>query len=74
MIKPSNLALISSGLLIGVALILLFNEINKGTNIQGIMLINLVLFLSTAISLHGLLHMSAEIYYDYNPLTGKLFY
>jgi hypothetical protein len=74
MIKPSNLALIGSGLLIAVALILLFNEINKGTNIQGIVLINLVLFLSTAISLHGLLHMGAELYYDYNPLTGKLFY
>ena len=74
MIKPSNLALIGSGLLIVVALILLFNEINKGTNIQGIVLINLVLFLSTAISLHGLLHMGAEIYYNYNPLTGKILF
>lgn len=74
MIKPSNLALIASGLLIGVALVLLFMEMNKGTVVQGMLLINLVLFLSTAISLHGLLHMGAEVYYDYNPLIGKIFF
>ena len=74
MIKPSNLALMASGLLIGVALVLLFIEINKGTLIQGMMLINFILFLSTAISLHGLLHMGAEVYYNYNPLTGKILF
>ena len=74
MIKPSNLALIASGLLIGFALILLFIEINKGTVVQGMLLINLVLFLSTAISLHGLLHMGTEVYYNYNPLTGSMFF
>ena len=74
MIKPSNLALMASGLLIGVALVLLFIEINKGTLIQGMMLINFILFLSTAISLHGLLHMGAEYFYNYNPLTGKILF
>ena len=74
MIIPSHLALSASGLLIGVALVLLFMEMNKGTVVQGMLLINLVLFLSTAISLHGLLHMGAEVYYDYNPLIGKIFF
>ena len=74
MIKPSNIALVMSGLLIFIGLILLYNEINKGSSIYGLQLINLVLFLSTAISLHGLLHMGAEIFYKYNPLEGKFMY
>lgn len=74
MLKPSNLALIASGLLIAIGLILLIKELNKGNTITGTKLIDLVLFLSTAISLHGLLHMGAEIYYNYNPLEGKLYY
>lgn len=74
MLKPSNLALIASGLLIAIGLILLIKELNKGNTITRTKLIDLVLFLSTAISLHGLLHMGAEIYYNYNPLEGKLYY
>jgi len=74
MLKPSNLALIASGLLIGLGLFLLYRELNKGNSITGTKIIDLVLFLSTAISLHGLLHMGAEIHYNYNPLNGKFFY
>ena len=74
MIKPSNIALAISGLLIFLALILLSIEIKKGANISGIALVNLVLFLSTSISLHGMLHMGAEVFYKYNPLEGKLTY
>jgi len=74
MLKPSNLALIASGLLIVLGLFLLFRELNKGNSISNTKLMDLVLFLSTAISLHGLLHMGAEIHYNYNPLEGKFFY
>lgn len=74
MLKPSNLALIASGLLIGLGLFLLYKELNQGNSITGTKIIDLVLFLSTAISLHGLLHMGAEIHYNYNPLEGKFFY
>jgi len=74
MIKPSNIALAISGLLIFLALILLSIEIKKGANISGIVLVNLVLFLSTSISLHGMLHMGAEVFYKYNPLEGKFTY
>ena len=74
MIKPSNIALAISGLLIFLALILLSIEIKKGANISGIVLVNLLLFLSTSISLHGMLHMGAEVFYKYNPLEGKFTY
>ena len=74
MLKPSNLALIASGLLIVLGLSLLFRELNKGNSISNTKLMDLVLFLSTAISLHGLLHMGAEIHYNYNPLEGNIFY
>jgi len=74
MLKPSNLALIASGLLIVLGLFLLYMEVNKGNTISSTKIIDLVLFLSTAISLHGLLHMGAEIHYNYNPLKGKFFY
>jgi hypothetical protein len=74
MLKPSNLALIASGLLIVLGLFLLFRELNQGNSISNTKLMDLVLFLSTAISLHGLLHMGAEINYNYNPLEGKIFY
>ena len=74
MLKPSNLALIASGLLIVLGLFLLYIEVNKGNTISSTKIIDLVLFLSTAISLHGLLHMGAEIHYNYNPLKGTFFY
>jgi hypothetical protein len=74
MLKPSNLALIASGLLIALGLFLLYRELNQSNSITNTKLIDLVLFLSTAISLHGLLHMGAEIHYNYNPIEGKIFY
>ena len=42
MIKPSNIALAASGILIFIALILLYIEINKGTELKGIKLIDLL--------------------------------
>ena len=75
MIKPSNIALTVSGLLIGYALILIYIEyVQKRTPIIRPKLIELVLFLATSISIHGLLHMGAEINYNYNPLEGKFTY
>ena len=49
MIKPSNIALAISGILILTALILLYIEINKGTELKRLKLIDLLLFLSSAI-------------------------
>jgi hypothetical protein len=73
MVKPSYFALAVSGILIAFAIIVLIMN-RKSEELQGIKLVNLLLFLSTAVALHGMLHMWAEIYYNYNPLEGKLIY
>ena len=47
----------------------------ESTELQGINAAKILLFFSSAIALHGMLHMWAEIYYRYNPLeTGKFYY
>jgi hypothetical protein len=75
MVKPSYFANIISGLFILIALYYLYIEIYiNQSDIKGIQLINLLLFISTAVSLHGLLHIQAEINYKFNPLEGKLTY
>lgn len=75
MVKPSYFANIISGLFIVTAIYFLYVEIYiKNTPIQGIQLINLLLFISTAVSLHGLLHLGAEVNYNFNPFEGKLTY
>ncbi len=74
MIKPSFIALSLSGILIAYAIILIIQN-RKSEELSGIKFVNLILFLSTAIALHGMLHMWAEIYYHFNPLeTGKFYY
>jgi hypothetical protein len=73
MVKPSYFALALSGILIAFSIMVLILNRNS-EELQGIKLVNLLLFLSTAIALHGMLHMWAEIYYNYNPLEGKLIY
>jgi hypothetical protein len=73
MVKPSYFAMAISGILIAFAIIVLIMN-RKSEELQGIKLVNLLLFLSTAVALHGMLHMWAEIYYNYNPLEGKLIY
>jgi hypothetical protein len=73
MVKPSYFALAISGILIAFAIVVLIRN-RKSEELQGIKLVNLLLFLSTAVALHGMLHMWAEIYYNYNPLEGKLIY
>ena len=74
MIKPSFMAQVLSGLLIVWALyIVIVNR--ESVELQGLNGAKLILFFSSAISLHGMLHMWAEIYYRYNPLeTGKFYY
>ncbi len=76
MMKPSYLGLVATGFLILIAIILLFMELNKtGTEITGLKLINLLLFLSTAIGIHSITHFMAEVTYKYNPMeTGVWYY
>ena len=73
MIKVSYLAHIISGLLILIALVIIFNN-RQSEELKGIKLANLILFLSTAIGIHGISHILAEKFFDFNPLENKRFY
>ena len=62
MVKPSYFANIISGLFILFAWYRLYIEIYiNNTEIKGIQLINLLLFISTAVSLHGILYIQMNI-------------
>ena len=62
MIKPSYFGLMLGGFLILIALILLFMELGKiNSELTGLKLINLLLFLSTAIGIHSINHFMAEV-------------
>ena len=71
MFRPSFFALLISGLLIFVTLFILVNQEIK---LEGFNLLVFLLLLSSAIALHGQLHMQAEIHYNYNPLKGRFYY
>ena len=72
--KPSFIAQALSGLLIAWALYIVIMNI-ESTELPGLGAAKILLFFSSAIALHGMLHMWAEIYYRYNPLeTGKFYY
>ena len=68
---PSFFALAISGILILVTLIILVNQEIK---LEGFNLLVFLLLLSSAIALHGQLHMQAEIHYNYNPMSRMMIY
>jgi hypothetical protein len=76
MLKPSYLGLLLSGLLIFIAISLLITELNKNnSDITGLKLINLILFISSTVGIHSILHFMAEVKYNFNPLENyKLYY
>lgn len=70
--KPSNLALIISGLIIFFCLLLLISEMmNQNKDLVGVNLIGLMLILSIAIGVHGIIHFLAEVTYKYNPMLDS---
>ena len=68
--RPSFIISAISGTIIFIALILFiinFNTLksdNKG-------FINTMLLLGIALAIHGISHYYEEIYFNFNPLTGK---
>jgi len=67
--KPSILSHIINGLLLFIVIILMYkNNLITGTNIDSLAYVNLLLILSIAIGIHGLLHLGLEMKYNYNPL------
>ncbi|QKF94365.1 hypothetical protein QKU48_gp0907 [Fadolivirus algeromassiliense] len=66
--RPSFLSHALNGLTLFLAVILFamnYNQFNTET------MIKMLLFISIAIGIHGLLHHKEEIYYGWNPLAGK---
>jgi hypothetical protein len=62
MFKPSYFSNIISSFFILFALYRLYIEIYiNNTEIKGVQLINLLLFISTAVSLHGILYIQTNI-------------
>ena len=65
---PSFYAHIINGLLLFVALILLYNNYSKIRNLDPYSLIILTLLFSISIGIHGLSHLGLENVYNYNPI------
>jgi hypothetical protein len=68
MMTLSFITMCISGILILIALI---KYIKYPKKLEGTQEISLLLFFASSIAFHGLLHMGAEIFYDFNPLKGK---
>jgi hypothetical protein len=66
--RPSFITHIINGLLSFIALILYLSNYQK-INIENTLII--ILLLSIAFGIHGILHHYEEIYYDFNPLENK---
>lgn len=64
--RPSFLGLIASGVLIAIAVMLMF--IGK----PNIAEISMLLLLSIAISVHSMLHFGEEVIYRWNPLATRI--
>jgi hypothetical protein len=67
--RPSFLAHIINGTLALIGTILFIVNYKK---LDISMIILFILILSIAWGVHGLMHHYEEIYYDFNPLIGKL--
>lgn len=65
---PSFIALGFSGIVLAVALILFAMNADK-MNIGK--MVEIVVLVSIAVGIHGILHFLYEIRYEFNPLEGK---
>ena len=66
---PSFYAHIINGLLLFVALFLLYKNYSKIRNLDPYNLIILTLLFSISIGIHGLSHLGLETVYNYNPMS-----
>jgi len=67
--RPSFISSIITGILIFIAIILTIINSNNLTKYETIM----VLFaMSISLGIHGFQHVYEEMYYDFNPLEGKM--
>ena len=66
---PSFYAHVLNGILLAVAVILLYRHASILTRMGPLSMIGLVLLLSVSVGVHGLSHMGLERVYGYSPLS-----
>lgn len=66
--KPSFYSLVLTGLLILIAIVMMFQNWKKIDRVNAVLLIGIL------IGVHGLLHLGFEAYYKYNPLESGKWY
>ena len=66
---PSVYAHIINGVLLFIAVIILFKNYNKISNLEPYKIIMLTLLFSICIGVHGLSHLGLEKIYNYNPIS-----
>lgn len=71
-ISPSFYACILNGLLLLLALFLLYSNYSEVKSFDLYKIMMLILIFSLAIGIHGLMHLGLEVYYKYNPLQYVL--
>jgi hypothetical protein len=69
---PSFNALIVTGFLMLLVLILIANNYKLVLNLDFYRKLNLLLFLAIALGVHGLLHLGLEVNYGFNPYNWFL--
>jgi hypothetical protein len=67
--NPSFYAHIMNGILLVLALILVYKNYSKITHLEPYKLVIVTLLFSAVIGIHGLSHLGLEKGYGYNPLS-----
>jgi hypothetical protein len=73
MMYPSFYAHVLNGVLLFIAMIMLYTNYSKIIQLEPYKLICLTLLLSLTIGIHGLSHLGLEKEYGYNPLAMNRF-
>jgi len=66
---PSFYAHVLNGILLFIAIVLLYSNYSKITHLEPYKLISITLLLSLTVGIHGLSHLGLEKEYGYNPLA-----
>ena len=68
-VAPSFYAHVFNGILLAVAIILLYQNASAISRLGPVWWIGLTLLLSVSMGIHGLSHLGLERVYGYNPLS-----
>ncbi len=70
--NPSFYAHVLNGLLLFIAIIILYTNYSKIVHVEPYKLLCVTLLLSIGVGIHGLSHLGLEKGYGYNPLSNVL--